>query len=57
MGKPVRTKLEMWTSWGYCMTPQIFSSRSEALQYAREMRDNGYIFGFRASPAYLQTIK
>lgn len=50
MGKSIRTKLEMWTSWGYCMTPLIFSSRSEALQYAREMRDNGYIFGFRASP-------
>lgn len=33
------------------MTPQIFSSRSKALDYAREMRDNGYIFDFRASPA------
>lgn len=51
MGKPIRTKLEMWTSWGYCMTPQIFSSKSKALEYAHEMLDNGYIFSFKVSPA------
>lgn len=51
MGKKIKTKLTMWTSWGYCMTPIVFPSKHKALQHAREMRDNGYIFGFKTSPA------
>lgn len=51
MGKAIKTKLVMWTSWGHCMTPQVFDSKRAAVEHAREMRDNGYIFGYRTSHA------
>lgn len=50
MAKSIKTKLVMWTSWGYCMPPQVFNSKREAVTYARELQDGGYIFGYRISP-------
>lgn len=50
MAKAIKTKLIMWKSWGYCMAPRIFNSKKEAVEHAKDMRDMGYIFGYRTSP-------
>ena len=49
MTHPIRTKLSMWTRWGYCMTPQVFESKRAAMRYAKKLRDCGYIFGYSIS--------
>lgn len=51
MKRSVKTKLSMWTRWGYCMAPRVFDSQKEAIEHAKDMRDMGYIFGFKTSPA------
>lgn len=35
------------TSWGYCFSPERFSSIKKAKEYAREMIYEGYWFAYR----------
>lgn len=46
-GKAKPTTIVLNNQWGYSYAPQTFSSRKEALEYAKEMIRNGYAWAYR----------
>lgn len=48
--KAIKCKLIGNTRWGYCMTPQMCNSKSEAQKEGRFMVENGFWHSYRIVP-------